>query len=212
MRGWIFEKIFEVVLTLLPRLDWRLAGVRPLPIYALGFVPAIWLFYLAFSDLLGAEPARALEQRLGLWALRFLVIVLSISPLRRLLGINLLRLRRTFGLLAFYYAALHLTAYVLFDHALNWSEIVTDIIKRPYVLIGMLAFCLMIPLAATSNDRAIVLLGGNNWARLHRLTYIVAAAAALHFALIVKTWSADPFVYVAATFGLLALRLRAPRG
>ncbi|MGJ0395456.1 MAG: protein-methionine-sulfoxide reductase heme-binding subunit MsrQ [Methylocystis sp.] len=212
MRAWIFAEIFEVILAPLRQLDRRLAGVRPLAVYVVGFVPAIWLLFLAFSGSLGPEPARALEQSLGLWALRFLVLVLSVSPLRRIFSINLLRLRRAFGLLAFYYAALHLTAYVLFDHALNWSEIVTDIIKRPYVLIGMVAFCLMIPLAATSNNRAIVFLGGNNWARLHRLTYIVAAAAALHFALIVKTWSADPFVYVTATFGLLALRLRAPRG
>jgi sulfoxide reductase heme-binding subunit YedZ len=182
---------------------WRLPR---LAVYVAGFVPAIWIFSLAVQDRLGPEPIKALEQELGLWSLRFLLLCLTISSLRRAAGVDLLRYRRALGLLAFYYAALHLAAYVALDHAFDWPAIGRDIWRRPYVTIGMTAFVLLVPLAATSNDAAIRRLGGGAWARLHRLVYAAAIAAAAHFLLIVKSWPAEPLLYAAATAALLAMR------
>jgi len=116
------------------------------------FIPAIELLYLGVNDQLGAEPVRALEHGLGLWAMRFLLATLALSPLRQLAGVDLLRFRRQFGLLAFYYVVLHLAAYVAIDMGLDAKALWADILKRPYVTIGMLGFLLMIPLALTSNN------------------------------------------------------------
>ncbi|WP_159728693.1 protein-methionine-sulfoxide reductase heme-binding subunit MsrQ [Methylosinus sp. Ce-a6] len=186
-----------------PLAGWR---VPKLAVYVAGFVPAIWTFYLGVMDRLGPEPIKALEQELGLWSLRFLLLCLAITPLRRAAGVDLLRYRRALGLLAFYYAALHLSAYVALDHSFDWIAIGRDILKRPYVTSGMAAFVILVPLAATSNNAAIRRLGGKAWARLHRLVYVAAVAAAAHFLLIVKSWPAEPLLYAAATAALLAMR------
>jgi methionine sulfoxide reductase heme-binding subunit len=181
--------------------------IPKLAVYVAGLVPAAWTFYLGLQDRLGPEPIKALEQELGLWSLRFLLLCLAISPLRRA-GLDLLRYRRALGLLAFYYAALHLAAYVALDHGFDWPAIGRDILKRPYVTIGMAAFVILVPLAATSNSAAIRRLGGKAWARLHRLVYVAAILAAAHFLLIVKSWPAEPLFYAAATAVLLAARAR----
>src|SRR5688500_15969236 len=109
-------------------------------IYWLGAMPAVWTFYLAVADRLGADPMKTLEQTLGLWALRFLIVSLAITPLRRLGGPNLLRYRRAFGLLAFFYALTHLLVYMVLDQGLDLVAIGRDILKRPYITIGMAAF------------------------------------------------------------------------
>lgn len=179
--------------------------IPKLVVYVAGLVPAAWTFYLGLQDRLGPEPIKALEQELGLWSLRFLLLCLLISPLRRA-GVDLSRYRRALGLLAFYYAALHLSAYVALDHGFDWSAIGRDILKRPYVTIGMAAFVILVPLAATSNNAAIRRLGAAAWARLHRLVYVAAILAATHFLLIVKSWPAEPLLYAAATIALLAAR------
>ncbi|WP_166144154.1 protein-methionine-sulfoxide reductase heme-binding subunit MsrQ [Methylosinus sp. RM1] len=179
--------------------------IPKLVVYVAGLVPAAWTFYLGLQDRLGPEPIKALEQELGLWSLRFLLLCLLISPLRRA-GVDLSRYRRALGLLAFYYAALHLSAYVALDHGFDWSAIGRDILKRPYVTIGMAAFVILVPLAATSNNAAIRRLGAAAWARLHRLVYVAAILAAAHFLLIVKSWPAEPLLYAAATIALLAAR------
>jgi sulfoxide reductase heme-binding subunit YedZ len=184
--------------------SWR---VQKLLVYLTGFIPAIWTFYLGLSDQLGAEPIRALQRALGLWALRFLLMSLTITPLRQSLRIDLLRYRRALGLLAFFYAALHLAAYVVLDHRFDFSAIGADILKRPYVTVGMLAFTLLIPLAITSNDLMIRRMGAQAWARLHRLVYLAVIAAALHFILLVKSWPLEPLVYAAVAALLLAYRL-----
>lgn len=176
-------------------------------VYILGFIPAVWLFYAGVTDQLGADPMRALEQALGLWALRFLVATLAITPLRQLLSINLLRYRRAIGLLAFYYALLHLTTYMVLDQGLDLAAIGADIVKRPFITIGMATFVILVPLALTSNNAAIRRLGGQAWARLHRLVYIAAIGAALHFVLVVKSWPMEPLVYAAIVAGLLGYRL-----
>src|SRR5690606_12819108 len=116
-------------------------------LYTFGMVPAVWGFYLGITDQLGADPMRTLEQLLGLWALRFLIASLAVTPLRRLGGPNLIRYRRALGLLAFFYAVLHLTTYVVLDQGLDFAAIWKDIVKRPYITIGMLAFLILLPLA-----------------------------------------------------------------
>jgi sulfoxide reductase heme-binding subunit YedZ len=176
-------------------------------LYAIGLAPAVWTFYLGLNDQLGADPMKTLERTLGLWALRFLIIGLSITPLRRIGGPNLIRYRRAFGLLAFYYAALHVAVYAGLDQGLDLAAIWKDIIKRPYITIGMLAFLILIPLAATSNATMIKKLGGAAWQRLHRWVYLAAAAAALHFIMLVKSWPAEPIIYAAIVAALLLFRV-----
>ncbi len=175
-------------------------------LYGLGLVPAAWTFYLAVSDQLGADPLKVLERSLGLWALRFLVFGLAITPLRRLGGPNLIRYRRTVGLLAFIYAAFHVTVYLWLDQGLDPGLIWKDIVKRPYITVGLFSFLILVPLAITSNATMIKRLGGAAWQRLHRWVYVAAAAAALHFIMLVKAWPAEPFVYAAIVATLLLFR------
>ena len=175
-------------------------------LYAIGLMPAVWTFYLAVGDQLGADPMKTLERTLGLWALRFLIASLAITPLRRLGGPNLIRYRRALGLLAFYYAAPHVAVYVGLDQGLDVAAIWKDIVKRPYITVGMVAFLTLIPLAATSNTTMIKKLGGAAWQRLHRWVYLAAAAAAIHFIMLVKSWPAEPLVYAAIVAALLLFR------
>jgi sulfoxide reductase heme-binding subunit YedZ len=190
-----------------------LLGTDPVrrALYVAGMVPAAWYLYCGFADRLGADPQKTLEQLLGLWALRFLLATLAVTPLRRLGVINLLRYRRTLGLLAFYYAALHLTVYTALDQGFDFAAIWADIVKRPYIMVGMLAFTILVPLASTSNAAMIRRLGGRAWQTLHRFVYAAAAAAALHFAMLIKAWSTEPIVYAALLAVLLALRVVLPR-
>jgi methionine sulfoxide reductase heme-binding subunit len=176
-------------------------------IYILGMLPAVSTFYFGLMDQLGADPQKTLERLLGLWALRFLILCLAITPLRRLGGPNLVRYRRTVGLLAFYYAALHLTVYTVLDQGLDLAAIWADIVKRPYITVGMLAFAILVPLAVTSNAPMIRRLGGAAWQRLHRLIYVAAVAAAVHFVMVVKSWPAEPLIYAALVAALLLFRL-----
>nr|WP_265519068.1 protein-methionine-sulfoxide reductase heme-binding subunit MsrQ [Nitratireductor luteus] len=175
-------------------------------LYWVGFAPAVWVFYLGFTNQLGANPVRTLEQELGIWTLRFLITTLMVTPLRDLTGISLIRYRRTLGLLTFYYALLHFTTYMLIDYRLDLQAIAADIVKRPYITFGMLAFAILVPLAITSNDRMVRRLRGA-WAKLHRWVYLVAAAAAVHYLLVVKSWPMEPLVYFAIVAVLLAYRL-----
>jgi len=179
-------------------------------VYVLGFVPAAAAFGAGLAGLSGPDPIRALEQSLGLWALRFLLAALCVTPLRRFLGVNLLRYRRALGLLCFYYAGLHLLAFVGLDHNFDWAEIFREIAKRPYAFIGMACLLLLIPLAATSTNGMIKRLGAKNWTRLHRLVYPAALLAVAHFIFAVKSWPLEPLLYAAGVAALLLLRL-APR-
>jgi sulfoxide reductase heme-binding subunit YedZ len=184
-----------------------LPQVPKIAVYIAGFIPAVWLFYAGVTDQLGADPMRYLEQALGLWSLRFLIGSLAITPLRQLFGINLLRYRRAIGLLAFYYAALHLITYLVLDQGLDFAAIWADIVKRPYITIGMATFVILLPLALTSNNAAIRRMGGQAWARLHRLVYLAAIGAVLHFVLVVKSWPPEPLVYAAIVAALLGYRI-----
>ncbi|MBV2144147.1 protein-methionine-sulfoxide reductase heme-binding subunit MsrQ [Falsochrobactrum sp. TDYN1] len=178
-------------------------------LYAAGFVPACWAFYLGATGELGADPVKSFEHVLGLWALRFLILTLLVTPVRDLTGISLLRYRRALGLLAFYYALMHFTAYMVLDQALNIPAIIADITRRPFITIGMASFALLIPLALTSNNWSIRKLG-RRWNRLHKLIYIAVAGGAVHFMMSVKGWPAEPVIYVAIVATLLAWRLLRP--
>lgn len=176
-------------------------------IYSAGMIPAAWTFWLGLADQLGADPMKALERTLGLWALNYLLATLTVTPLRDLAGINLLRYRRALGLLAFYYALLHLTTYMVLDQGLDLRAIWADIVRRPYITIGMAAFAILVPLAATSNNAMIRRLGGAAWAKLHRWVYVAGAAVAIHYLLLVKSWTIQPLAYAAAMALLLGYRV-----
>jgi sulfoxide reductase heme-binding subunit YedZ len=169
----------------------------PLAHYAAG----LW------QDTLGANPIEALTRGLGDWALRLLLITLAVTPLRRLSGWAwLLKLRRMLGLFAFFYASLHLIAYLWLDQFFDWAEIGRDILKRPFITVGMATFLLLAPLAATSTKAMIRRLGGQRWQRLHRLIYPAALLAVLHFTWMVKVDVREPALYGVILAVLLGLR------
>lgn len=175
-----------------------LACLAPLAYYALG----------VYRDTLGANPIEAVTRGLGTWALNLLLITLCVTPVRRLAGWPWVApLRRMLGLYAFFYACLHLAAYVWADQFFDWTAIAGDILKRPFITVGMAAFALLVPLAATSNGAALRRLGGRRWRELHRAVYIIAILAVLHYAWMVKADLSSPLTYAAATAALLGLRV-----
>jgi len=180
--------------------------LRPGALYFIGIVPGAWTFALGVMDQLGPDPMKVLERDLGLWALKFLVLGLAITPLRRLTGINLLRYRRAVGLLAFIYASLHLTTYLVLDQNLDFVAIWADIVKRPYITIGMAAFLILVPLAITSNNAMLRRLGGPAWQKLHRWVYLAVAAGVVHYILVAKVWEKQSVVYAGLVVLLLGYR------
>lgn len=157
---------------------------------------------------LGANPVEALEHGLGDWTLRFLLITLSITPLRKLLHAPaLIRFRRMFGLFAFFYGCLHFTTYLGVDKFFNIHEILADVLKRKYITVGFSAFVLLIPLAVTSTAGWIRRLGGKRWQQLHRLIYVAAVLGVIHYLWLVKADIHKPLEYAAWLTVLLAYRL-----
>ena len=177
------------------------------PLYVIGSIPGLWVFWLALNDKLGADPVKTLEHTLGLWALRFIIASLTVTPIRRFGGPNLVRFRRALGLLAFFYACAHLSAYIIFDQGLDAHAIFADIVKRPYITIGMFAFTILVPLAVTSNATMIKRMGAAAWQRLHRWIYVAAIAVVVHFLMSVKSWPAEPLIYAAIVAALLLIRV-----
>ncbi len=154
---------------------------KPL-VFVLGLLPLSWLVFGAINDQLGANPAEALIRSLGDWTLRFLCLTLAVTPLRvRTRTPQLARYRRMLGLFTFFYACLHLLAYGWLDMGLDMADIGRDILKRPFILVGFACWLLLLPLAATSFNRAVRWLGGRQWQALHRLVYVIAPLALLHF-------------------------------
>ena len=165
-----------------------------------------WTVARAGSNALGADPVAEIEHRLGLWALRFLMLTLVITPLRQLTGWNVLvKFRRMLGLYAFAYASLHFAAYLGLDLRGFWAQVFADITKRPYITVGFLAWLLLVPLAVTSTTGWIKRLG-RNWARLHKLVYVIAVLAVLHFWWLVKSDIREPALYAAIAAVLLGWR------
>jgi sulfoxide reductase heme-binding subunit YedZ len=167
-------------------------------------VPLGLLVWYALSGRLGANPIEATTRHLGWWGLTLLLASLAITPLRQLTGYHrLIRIRRMLGLFAFAHVVLHLSSYVGLDKFFDWGDIWTDLLKRPYITIGMLAFVLLVPLAATSTDAAVRRLGGKRWQRLHYLVYPIAVLGVSHYYLLVKADVTRPLIFA----GVLALLL-----
>ena len=180
-------------------------------IFALALLPFAWLFYAAASDQLGANPAEALIRSLGDWTLRFLCLSLAITPLRVLTQTPALaRFRRMVGLFVFFYAVMHLLGYAVFDMELDVGEMLLDVVKRPFILVGTLALLLLALLAATSFNGAMRWLGGKRWRNLHRAVYAVAALSVLHFFWMRagKNDFAEVAVYAAILAALLGWRVQ----
>ena len=174
---------------------------------ALALLPLALLVADAATDGLGANPVEAVLHRTGDWTLRLLLITLAVTPLRRWTGWQWLQhFRRMFGLLAFSYGMLHGLTYLVLDRGLLWDEILADVLKRPYVTLGVAALVLMVPLAVTST-RAMMRRLGRNWQRLHRLVYVVALFGVLHFLWLTKLDRIEPVIYALVFAALFLARL-----
>jgi sulfoxide reductase heme-binding subunit YedZ len=170
--------------------------------------PLARLAFRAWTDDLTANPISFITNTLGDWTFRFLLASLALTPLRIVTGMAWqMPLRRLLGLFAFAYAATHFSVWIVLDHFFNWSQMGADIVKRPYITVGMLALTGLIPLAATSTTGMIRRLGSRNWKRLHRVVYVVALCAALHFLWLAKVGRRDQYVYAALVALLLGVRL-----
>ncbi len=175
--------------------------------FVLALLPLAWLVKRTLANDLGVNPAETLQLQTGIWALRFLLATLAVTPLRRLTGWHrIVQYRRMLGLFAFFYASLHLLTWVVLDQYFDVSAMLADVVKRPFITAGMVAFVLMLPLAVTSTKGWIRRLG-RKWQALHRLIYISGAAAALHFVWKVKVAIGEPVYYAAIVAGLLAFRV-----
>ncbi len=177
-------------------------------VFIAGLSPALWLTFALFTDQLGANPIEAITRESGVWALRFLLLTLCLTPIRWLTGLNqIIRFRRMTGLYVFFYAVLHMLLYLWLDQFFDWSEIWKDIIKRPFITIGFISFTLLLPLALTSSNKMMKRLGGQRWKQLHKLTYIVAGLSCLHFLMLVKADITEPLIYIVILTFLMAVRL-----
>lgn len=174
-------------------------------LFVLCLVPLARLAWIGTHRGLGANPIEYITHSTGWWTLSFLLVTLSVTPLRRLTGWNwLLRLRRMLGLFAFFYVCLHFVTYIWLDQFFDWHSMVKDIAKRPFITVGFTAFLLLIPLAATSTNRMVKRLGARRWQRLHRAVYVIAALGVLHFWWLVKKDIREPLLF-GALLGLLFL-------
>lgn len=177
------------------------------PLFLLCLLPLAWYGWGIYTDTLGANPIEAVTRGLGTWTLNFLLITLSVTPLRRYTGWNWLApLRRMLGLFVFFYAVLHFNTYLWLDQFFDWNAIAKDILKRPFITVGMVCFFLLVPLAATSNNYAIRKLGGRRWRELHRTVYAIGLLAVLHYAWMVKADLSGPLGYAVALAALLGVR------
>ncbi len=181
--------------------------IKPI-VFILALLPVVLLSRNFYLDELGANPFEVFTRSTGEWTLRFLLLTLAMTPLRQLTGSAWpLRLRRMLGLFTFFYVCVHLLTYIWLDHFFDWDEIWTDIVKRPYITIGMLAFTLLLPLAFTSTKKMMKRLG-KRWKSLHKLIYLIAVLGVLHFLLLVKADLREPIIYAFILFTLFLVRFK----
>lgn len=174
-------------------------------LFIAALIPATHLLWAIFNDALGANPVETLQRKTGTWTFNCLLLTLAITPLRAISGAHwLIRLRRTLGLFAFFYGTLHFLTFVGFDHGFDIDEIARDVWKRPFATVGFVAWAIMLPLAATSFNRAIRAIGGKRWQALHRGVYAVGILAAIHYFWLVK---ATALIWPIAYAAVLALLL-----
>jgi len=184
----------------------QLAAIK-FTLFVLCLTPLARLGWGAWDDALGANPIEYIQRSLGTWTLNFLLITLAVSPARKLTGLHwLLRLRRMLGLYAFCYALLHLVSYLWLDQFFDWQAIARDILKRPFITVGMSAFILLLPLAATSSKLMVKRLGGRRWQQLHRAVYAIAILAVVHYWWLVKKDITLPAIYAILLALLLGIR------
>jgi sulfoxide reductase heme-binding subunit YedZ len=179
-----------------------------LVLFVNGLVPLVLLLWDVYRKQVGANPLEFGTRTTGMLTLVFLLVTLAVSPLRRITGLNwLIKFRRMLGLFAFFYGSLHLVTYVAFDRFFHLTTIPSDIVKRPFIAIGMTAFLLMLPLAITSTDKMVKRLGGKRWARLHRIVYVSGVLGVLHYYMLVKSDVRLPLTFAFLVFLLLGFRL-----
>jgi sulfoxide reductase heme-binding subunit YedZ len=210
MPAWICASIFDDgvfdTASLMMTFRDRIAASKPL-VFIACLLPLAHLVWDAVQGTLGTDPVAQLEHRSGDWALRLLLATLAITPLRRISGWHkAIRFRRMLGLFAFFYVSVHLTIYLAIDLGGFWSQLLGEIVKRPYITVGFAAWLLLIPLALTSTQAMMRRLG-RNWQRLHRLIYPIALLGVLHYFWLVKADHREPAVYLAIWVVLMLLRL-----
>jgi len=187
--------------------DWVGGRLKPL-VFTVCLLPFAWIVWRSLNNDLGTNPIETLNRYTGDWTLRFLLITLTITPLRRISGWHwLIRLRRMLGLFAFFYASVHFLSYALIDQYFNLPEILKDVAKRPFITVGFASFVLLIPLAITSTNAMVRRLGGKRWQRLHRLVYFIALGGVVHFLWLVKSDIREPMIYALMLAALLGYRL-----
>ena len=187
------------------RINTTLRKIPVWTIYIAGALGAVWLFYLGLTGGLGVEPINALEREYGELALKLMVLGLMVTPLRKWTGINLMKFRRAIGVTAFFFVLAHFLVWTVLD-VQSLSRVWEEIVKRPYVTVGMAAFLMLIPLAVTSNNRMVKRLGGASWRNLHKLTYPAAVLGGIHYLWLVKGFQLEPIIYLVIIIGLLAVR------
>ena len=177
-------------------------------LFVVALIPLAYLVFRAVNNHLGANPIETINRYTGDWVLRFLMLTLAVTPLRKLTGWNaLLRYRRMLGLFAFFYVCLHFLSWVWLDQFFVLADIIKDVIKRPYITVGFASFLMLIPLAATSTNAMIRRLGAKRWQQLHRLVYLIGIGGVVHFLWLVKSDISEPLVYAAILALLLGFRL-----
>jgi len=187
------------------RLNATLRRVPVWAVYLVGLLPPVWFLYQGLTGGLGVDPVKAIEHRLGELGLQALILGLAVTPLRGLIGLNLMKFRRAIGVLTFYYISMHLLVWLVLDVQIL-SQIWADILKRPYITIGMAGFLMLLPLAVTSNNLSVRKLG-QRWRTLHKLVYPAAILGGVHFVMLVKGWQMEPMIYLAVILGLLLYRV-----
>lgn len=184
------------------------SALRKVPawtIYIVATLWVVWLFYLGLTGGLGVEPINTLERAYGELGLKLLVLGLLVTPLRKWTGVNLLKFRRAIGVTAFCVIVAHFTVWAVLD-VQTLERVWQEIVKRPYVTVGMAAFVMLIPLAATSNNLAVRKLGALRWRKLHKLTYPAAILGGIHYLWLVKGFQIEPIIYLIIILGLIAAR------
>ncbi|MBE1293787.1 MAG: protein-methionine-sulfoxide reductase heme-binding subunit MsrQ [Rhodobacteraceae bacterium] len=183
------------------------ALVRKLPswlFYLIGAAYPVWLLFAGFTGGLGVDPVKAMEHALGKVGLQVLIAVLLVTPLRRFTKLNLLSWRRALGVIAFFYILLHFLVWMVLDVQIL-SQVKADLIKRPYIIVGMISLVILLPLAVTSNNLSIRKLG-SRWRKLHKMTYLAVALGGVHYIMQSKGFEYEPYIYLAVVIGLIALR------
>ncbi len=180
--------------------------LKPL-LFGLSLLPFLFLLYGIYHSDLGADPAKYIVHKTGEWTLRFLLLTLAVSPLKKWLNWpQLIRLRRMLGLFSFFYATLHFTSYYALYLFFDLANVVEDVVERPYITVGFLAFLLLLPLTITSTQKWQRRLG-RRWQRLHRLVYVIASLGVLHFVWLVKSDLNEPLIYIFLLSLLFGVRI-----